>query len=121
MSKYISEHASALADVSSAGSAVTFSKTVPGTYDPATDTTTGATTSSVSGFAIGKRGDPVLYQKLSLIQSEAPTLFFVPSTIGEAPLLGASVVWGGIAYVVRDVDPLSIDGVPIAHDVVVSK
>jgi hypothetical protein len=71
---------------------VTFTKIIPGTYDPATDTTTAGTTVTVSGYAMRIQGDPDEYARLGLIQSEHPMLLFRPDTAGQLPVLGATVV-----------------------------
>lgn len=121
MSDYSVDHASTLLDVADAGAAVTFSYTTAGTYDPLTDTTSGAEAATVTGSAIESKSSPIRYQALGLVQSEAPTLFFVPDTYGEIPPLGATVTWGGIDYTVKDVDPLAPAGVAIAASIVVAR
>lgn len=125
MSKYIAEHASALADVKAAGPLVTFTKTVAGEYDPITDTTSSPTIVTVSGFAIRRRArsqsDMKKYEALKLVESEAPYLFFVPNQYGTLPPSGSTASWNGVNYTIRDIDPLAVDGVAIAAYVVVSK
>ncbi len=117
---YAPEHASALADVTAAGSAVTFTWRTPGVHDPATDTFTTAATVTVAGYALRVRGDPDRYRALSLVEAQAPTLLFTPTTYGALPALGASVTWGGTVYTVRDVAPLAPDGTAILARVVVA-
>lgn len=109
-SLYVAEHADALADLAEAGGSVTFSRTVDGTYDPATDTTTGASTRTITGNAARTAGNPDTYRALGLTQSSAPTLFFAPTTIGELPMPGDAASWGGLSYSVKDVTPLDLDG-----------
>lgn len=116
---YQSEHADALADVEAAGAAVTFTL-VTQTYDAETDTSTPATT-TVSGHAVRVRGNPRQYEALGLVEASTPTLLFVPTTYGEEPELGATVVWNGETYTVRDVAPLAPDGSAILSRVVVSR
>jgi hypothetical protein len=116
---FIAEHASALADLLENGSSVTFSYTTAGTYDEATDTTTGATSATVTGAAMRVKGNPLRYQALGLVQSEAPTLLFAPTTIGSTPPLGSSVTFGGVVYVVRDVDSIAPNGTAILARIVV--
>ena len=99
-------------------SAVTFTRTTTTYTDPTTGATTVAT-STVVGQAMRVRGRPYTYQALSLIESEAPTLFFTPTTYGECPQPGDTVTWANIAYRVRDVDPIAPDGVVIAARIVV--
>lgn len=102
MSKYATEHAGALADVSDAGSPVTF--------------TLGNTT--VSGHAIRVGGNSSRYQALGLNLHEDPTLFFTPSTYGELPEAGFVASWNNRTFTVRDVQPIAPDGAAIAARVV---
>jgi hypothetical protein len=101
---------------------ITFTR-VTQTPDPATGLPT-PTTSTVTGSAIQVRGDPDTYKRLELIRSQAPTLFFTPTTYGELPAPGDTVVWpatNGQTYTVRDVDPIAPDGVAIAARVVITR
>lgn len=120
MASYATEAASALADVTAAGAAVTFTKVAPGTYDGTTDTWSNPTNASVSGYAIRVRGNPDTYEKLNLIEALSNTLLFTPSTYGQVPALGSEVVWDGVTYTVRDVNQLAPDGKAILSRVVVS-
>jgi hypothetical protein len=116
---YAPQHARALVMVGDKGSPVTFTKvTTP------QDDTTGApgtpVTTTVAGVAIRVRGNPDRYRELGLTLSENPTLFFVPSTQGQKPADGSTVVWGGTTYTTKDVLPIDLDGASaIAHRVVV--
>jgi hypothetical protein len=92
------------------GVAVTFTKATPGTYDPATDTTTGGSTVTVSGYAMRIQGDPDEYARLGQIQSEHPMLSFAPDTAGELPTLGMTVEFGGETFTVEDVNPCAMNG-----------
>lgn len=117
---YQTEHADALADVKEAGAAVTFTKTVVTGYDETTGVqTTGTVT--VAGYAIRRPGKLETYERLGLIESAAPTLFFVPETYGEEPPLGASCSWGGQQHTAADVLPLEPDGEAIAARVVIKR
>lgn len=118
---YATEHASAYADILAAGAAVTFSAVSAGTYDGATDTWSTPVTTTVAGAAIRVRGNPQTYQALELIQSEAPTLLFAPSTYGATPALGMTVTWDGVVYTVRAVEPIAPSGDTILERVVVAK
>lgn len=111
----------ALADVSEAGSAVTFTFANPGNYDEATDTYSGASSSTVAGFAIRIDGDPKRYEELELQQVDAVTLLFTPTTYGELPALGSHVTWNDIVYMVRDVEPVAPDGPAVRARVVVTR
>lgn len=120
MSDYAATHARARRLVGRKGAPVVFTSTSGGTYDPLTPTTeTGAMARTVSGSAARVAGDPLRYQALELIPSEAPTLEFVPDVYGAMPPLGASVVFGGLQYIVRDVEPIAPDGTAIAARIVV--
>lgn len=92
------------------GAAVTFSKEIPGTYDPATDTSSPPTSATVTGYAMRIAGDPDEYSRLGLIQSEHPMLSFVPDTLGQLPTLGMTVVFGGETLTVEDVNPCAMNG-----------
>lgn len=111
----------ALADVSEAGSAVTFTFASPGTYDEATDRYSGASSTTVAGHAIRIDGDPKKYEALELTQAEAVTLLFTSTTYGQLPALGAEVTWNSVAYWVRDVEPLAPDGTAIRARIVVTR
>jgi ABC-type transport system substrate-binding protein len=120
-SAYAAEAASAYEDIKAAGSAVTFRTASPGTFDPATGTYTDDTTTSVVGAAIRIGANPILYQALNLVTAEAPTLLFAPATAGALPPLGATVMWGGETYTVKNVTPVAPDGTAILARVVVAR
>jgi hypothetical protein len=103
------------------GAAVTFTAGTAGAYDPLTGIVTGASSVTVSGSAMEIDGDPDLYTALSLIESENPTLLFRPSTVGEVPPLGATVLWGGETFTVKNVKRLAMAGTPTAARVVVGR
>ncbi len=100
---------------------VTFSSTSPGTYNAATDTWSGGSTSTVTGRAFQKRGNPKVYEALKLIEADALTLLFIPTTYGQLPGLGWTVVWGGLTYTVRSILPIAPDSVAIGATIVVSR
>ncbi len=118
--RYEAEHESVVDGLSDQPT-VTFARTVPGTHDPATDTWTDPTETTITGFAIQVRGDPDTYRDLGLIQSEAPTLFFTPTSYGDRPQPGDTVTWAGATLTVRDVQPIQPDGVMLAAKVVVAR
>jgi hypothetical protein len=103
------------------GAAVAFGKIVPGTYDPATDTTSPPTTLTVTGVAMQIAGDPDLYTQLQLIEQDNPTLLFVPDVEGVIPVLGMTVSWGGEVLTAKNITPLAMDGTPTAARIVVSR
>jgi len=107
--------------IGAAGAPVTFSFLTPGTENPATGVITGRTTTTVSGVAMQVKGKGLLYQQLSLIESEAPTLLFSGSPFGALPTLGATVVWNGITYTVRDINETAPDGNAIFARVVIAR
>ena len=106
----------------------TFSRVSPGTYDATTDTYTSPSTSTIAGSAIQVRGDPVRYQALSLVLSEAPTLFFVPTDYNlraftsEFVMPGDTVEWNEQEFTVRDVIVTSApDGFVVCSRIIVAK
>jgi len=99
----------------------TFTFSTPGTYDPETDTHTTPTTTTITGSAIQVRGDPEVYKALSLIESEAPTILWVPTTYGQAPEPGYTVTWSNTEYTARNVRTIQPDGVPIMSYVVIAR
>lgn len=100
---------------------MTFTTVSGGTYDPLTGQTTGATTVTVSGKAMQIDGDPDLYKALSLLETDNPTLLFVPDTAGQMPALGATASWGSQTYAVKHRKPLAMNGTPTAAQIVVSR
>ena len=106
--------------------AITFTRTTPGTYNPATSTYSGASATTITGSAIAVRGDPERYVALSLIPSMAPTLLFTPdlytlhSFTPEFVMPGDTVAWNGVTFTVRDVSPVAPDGVVILARIIVA-
>lgn len=116
--RYAPEHASALADIRNAGAAVTLVKSTR-TENPLTGRTTVAT-SSVAGYALRVSGEPKEYERLGLVETEAPTFLFVPTTFGDEPELGAETTFAGLTYRVRDVQAVAPDGVGVLYRLVMS-
>lgn len=100
---------------------VTFTRTVPGNYDPETDTDASPSTLTIRGEAVRVRGLPETYRALSLIESEAPTLLFTPEEYGERPKPGDTVVWEAQTWTVRDVNPTAPDGVMILARIIITR
>lgn len=121
MSDYSADWADALAAVTESGADADFTFEDPGTLNEATGLHSSASTTTVSGKAIQTRGNPKTYDRLSLKQSEAPSLFWVPDTMGELPLPNYSITWGGRALKARDIDPIAPNGTAIAARIVVSR
>lgn len=92
------------------GAAVVFSLTTAGTHDPTTDTWSSPTTTTVPGNAMEIDGDPDLYRALTLIETDNPTLLFKPTTVGQYPALGSSVVWGGNTYMLKNRKMMAMNG-----------
>lgn len=113
-------HARKLAAYTRLGVAVTFSETVPGSsYSESTETWSGSpATTSIAGYAVRGSGDPVLYEKLGLIESESPTLSFTPNTFGQVPSPGMTVTFGGVEYRARNVKPFAPAGVVVSARIV---
>lgn len=100
------------------GAAVTFTKQIV-TYN-ADDTST-STTLTVAGVAMQIEGDPDLYERLQLVESDNPTLLFHPDVPGAIPVLGMTVPWGNETLTVKNVTPLAMDGTPTAAKLVCSR
>ncbi|HEY4133502.1 MAG TPA: hypothetical protein VGM50_22980 [Gemmatimonadaceae bacterium] len=116
-SKYVSEHADALADLAEAGSNITFTR-VSSTYDSATDTSSAPTTLTIAGYAVETDGDRDTYRRLELTHETAVTLFFSPNEIDDVPLSGDTAVWAGKTVTVAERKAFAPDGVAIAATVV---
>jgi hypothetical protein len=116
---YSAVHQRAYNLVSRKGASVVFSRET-NTYDATTDTSVPATT-TISGAAVRDKGNPLTYEKLGLVQSEAPTLFFIPENFGDLPLPNDTATWGGIPYTAKDVLPVAPDGTVIGCYVVVAR
>lgn len=115
---YEDQHDDILADLLEHGAAVTFTKTSQA-YNASTGESTPIVT-SVAGRAVQVSGDPVAYERLSLTESDAPTLLFAADTYGEIPEVGSRCTWGGRTYTAREVLPDAPDGTAIRCRVVIS-
>ena len=120
MSQYTGIASRALSTLARKGAAVTFTLQSAGTYDETTDTYSGASTATVTGYAIEDEGDPIEYQRLELIQQSPATLLFGPSMAGEIPPLGSVVTWAGTSKTVFAVAPIRPDGTCIVAEVIVA-
>ncbi len=120
---FAAQHARALAKVRAKGFPITFTKTTPGAHDPATGLTGAPAESSVAGYAIRvaakSMADQRAYERAGLTPQEAPMLFFVATTYGQVPALGATCT-GAMAGTLREFgDPVAPDAVAIASRPVV--
>lgn len=107
---YTATHTRALGTVSRKGSAVSFTLSSPGTYDPTTDTHSSPTTTTVSGYAV--QDDAGKHRRAGeLIGETNVVLLFTPSTRGELPLADYSVTWNSATHsVVRTFREINPDG-----------
>ena len=117
MTGYAPDHASALADVSAAGRAVTFTF-ISSTHAPATGTFSAPVTTSLRGYAARVQGDPKRYAALGLTVTTGLTLLFVPTGYGGTPEPGYSVTWSGRTFTVKECDPVAPDGSVIVTRVI---
>ncbi len=90
------------------------------THDRATDTFT-TTETTIPGVAMRVRGDPAAYRTLELVESEAPTLLWVPQTYGQTPRPGDLLTWNSLEYTVAEVFPLAPDGVTIHARIIIRR
>lgn len=100
---------------------ITFTWSTPGTYDGETSTWSGGGETTVTGSAIRVRGNPETYRNLGLIEADAPTLLFIPTTYGELPEPGYTVTWANVEYTVKDVSMIGPDGVAIGAKIVIAR
>ena len=57
---------------------IAFTRTSPGVYDPVTDTSTGPSTTVITGEGILMSGDPEEYAALGLVLDTTPVIGFTP-------------------------------------------
>ena len=62
-----------------------------------------------------------LYTQLEIVERESVSFLFAPSTFGARPLIGYTVVWGGVKFTVKSVDTISPDGNAILSRIVGSR
>ena len=107
-------------------SAITFTRTTPGT-EAADGTFTGAATTTIVGDGILVQGDPQAYARLGLTQAAAPCILFAPSGYplkaytDEFVLPGDTTVINSTTYVVREViKTVAPDGYVVLAKIAVS-
>ena len=105
---------------------ITFTRTTQ-TADPATGIPT-PTVTTITGNAVRvaprSKLDIERYAELGLQLHQIAVLLFTPTTYGDTPQTGDTVVWpatNGATYTVRDVNPIAPDGVTIAARVAVTR
>ena len=106
---------------------ITFTR-VTQTYNASADTMVSVST-TVTGDAMEVRpnsSDLLRYQEAGLRLTETITLLFTPTTYGELPEPGDTVVWpptgtNATTYTVRDVSQFAPDGVTILAYVACSR
>lgn len=93
---------------------VTFTRHVAGTYNPETDTETGGSSTTIVGSAFAKMsGAEEIFGAGTIITESQRLLLFTPTTYGQYPVQGDTVVWEGLTWNVRKVKTLAPDGVAI--------
>ena len=106
--------------VAQKGAPVTFTMSAP-SHDAATGRAGTPTITVVSGNAMEIASDPELLIALGLIDTFSPTLLFTPKTAGRMPDIGASVVWGGEPFTVKNIQRLAMAGTATAAKIVVTR
>ena len=124
---FAAQHSRALASIKRKGGvALSFTRKLPGTLDATTNTFTGASSSSIAGYAIEVQSDPEQLEQLSLLLKKSHTFFFVPTTYGLLAVDKSFVqpndlcAWNNDTWSARDVRALAPDGVVITARIVVT-
>lgn len=117
---YANQHASALRAVMQKGASMPLTRATASDYDAESDTLIRVATATLSGYAVEVPGNPSTYQAMGLVQSEAPSVFWVPVTYGDVPKPGDTAPCRGVTMTVKSVTPLSPDGVVIAATLILA-
>lgn len=120
MPTFAQVHANSLRAFDLWAASVTFTLQSPGTYDATTDTWSSGSAATVVGKAYRVTGDPKVYAGLELIEADAPTLLFRPTTYAQVPALNSTCSWNSTTYTVKHVSVVSPDGSAILARVVVA-
>jgi len=97
---------------------ITFTRTTT-VYDESTGLAT-PTETTITGAAMRIPGDPSRYAAGGWSLATMPTLMFVATTYGpEVVVAGDTVVWGGVTYTAKSVEPFAPDPWPIFSTIVV--
>ena len=128
LGRYAGMGARTLAAVRRMGAPITFSfQQGDGTYLADIDFESYVGPVTVSGHAVRDDttarlgGAPMAQAGATEEVSEAPTLFFAPTTPGQVPVIGMLCPWAGHTYRVTSVDPVAPAGVAIAARVGVTR
>ena len=87
-------------------------------YDETTDTYTNERMLVVKGHAIELDGDAIEYREHNLTEKNPVTLFFIPNTIDDEPVLESQIQWANKMRTVRFVFPLRPSGHGIGAKVI---
>lgn len=90
-----------------------------GTYDPDAGWQENPE-AGVNGKAVELPGEAQEYEALELIGTDAVTLLFVPTVMGELPRLGYDGTWAGKVRTVRQVFPIRPAGTALLARVVMA-
>lgn len=121
---YTDLHAAALAAIAREGFAITFSKDSTSGYDAPTDTAAdpAASTSAIAGFAKWiPGGKPTQKDGDTAVETASPKLLFIPTTLGDEPLLNAVCSIDSVPYALETVDPIAPDGAAIGAYLTVAR
>lgn len=118
--QYLGDHAGALADVTAAGARVVFTSRRR-TAEDAAGVSAALMITTVTGYAIEDDGDAEEYTRLGLTTGEAPRLFVVATPYGPIPPVGATVLWGGVPYMVRSSKPFRPAGQAVFTYVIIAR
>lgn len=98
---------------------VTFTH-ITSTHTPSTGVMSAPVTTTVVGIASREEGDPKVYADLGLTELEPVTLLFRPTTDGQQPALGATVLWESRTRTVKNVSPTAPGGSAFVCRVIVA-
>lgn len=127
MGQYDAVAQRALAAITRKGGPVTFAvQTSAPIYDPATDTWSGGTTSSITGRGVQIPDNPEQILRLQgqgFTLTDPITLMVAASGLGVVPTSGMTMTWGNnVAYAIRSVEAINPDGTsPILYTIIGSR
>lgn len=112
-SRYDGAATRALATIEAKGAAVSFApggSAAGSMYDPLTNQWSGGSSDSWPGSAVQIPGDPDRFAALKLMLTDPITLLVAAKNLTAAPTPGMSMVWDGVLYTVKDVEPVAPAG-----------